>query len=117
LVLPGPGLLALFAGLALLATQYEWAERRLEPVRKAAHKAASDGVKSPLRLAISVLFALALAAAGVLWIINPPAPAAWPLPDGLWLIGGWGTGLTLIFSAIIALATIIYSWFAFRDRS
>ena len=36
LVLPGPGLLALFAGMALLATQYEWAERRLDPIRKAA---------------------------------------------------------------------------------
>ena len=35
LVLPGPGLLALFAGVFLLATQYEWAERRLEPVKKA----------------------------------------------------------------------------------
>ena len=31
--LPGPGLLGIFAGLALLSQQYEWAERRVEPVR------------------------------------------------------------------------------------
>ena len=36
LVLPGPGILSIFAGMALLSTQYEWAERRLEPVRRAA---------------------------------------------------------------------------------
>ena len=29
LVLPGPGLLAIFAGMALLATQYEWANAGL----------------------------------------------------------------------------------------
>ena len=31
LILPGPGLLMLFAGLVLLSQQYEWAERRVEP--------------------------------------------------------------------------------------
>ena len=33
LFLPGPGLLGIFAGLALLSQQYEWAERHVEPVR------------------------------------------------------------------------------------
>jgi hypothetical protein len=33
IVLPGPGLLAIVAGLALLSQQYEWAQRRLEPVQ------------------------------------------------------------------------------------
>ena len=31
--LPGPGLLGVFAGLALLSQQYDWAERRVEPVK------------------------------------------------------------------------------------
>ena len=48
LVLPGPGLLALFGGMASLATQYGWADRRLEPVRKAALRGAADSVKSLL---------------------------------------------------------------------
>lgn len=42
--LPGPGLLMLVGGLAVLANRYEWAERRLEPVKIRAFKAASDGV-------------------------------------------------------------------------
>ena len=33
LFLPGPGLLGMFAGLALLSQQYDWAEKRVEPVR------------------------------------------------------------------------------------
>lgn len=33
LVLPGPGLLVIVAGLALLATEYAWARRRLDHVR------------------------------------------------------------------------------------
>lgn len=33
LVLPGPGLLVIVAGLALLATEYAWARRRLDQVR------------------------------------------------------------------------------------
>jgi Putative transmembrane protein (PGPGW) len=33
LVLPGPGLLVIAAGLALLATEYEWAARLLHKVK------------------------------------------------------------------------------------
>lgn len=33
LVLPGPGLLVVFAGLVVLATEYTWAERALERTR------------------------------------------------------------------------------------
>ena len=46
LILPGPGLLLLAAGLAVLSQQYEWAERRLEPVKVAAFKTAADGVQT-----------------------------------------------------------------------
>ncbi|HWT56089.1 MAG TPA: PGPGW domain-containing protein [Candidatus Microsaccharimonas sp.] len=114
LVLPGPGLLALFAGLALLATQYEWAERRLEPVRKAALKTAADGVKTWPRICLSTLFSLGLIALGVMWGRHPAVPSWWPFANRLWLIGGWGTGATLIGSGLIALAMIIYSYTHFR---
>lgn len=46
LALPGPGLLALFAGLVLLSQQYEWARRRVEPVKRAAFRAAAESVQS-----------------------------------------------------------------------
>jgi uncharacterized protein (TIGR02611 family) len=35
-VLPGPGLLTIAAGLAILATEYDWAKRLLHRVRQAA---------------------------------------------------------------------------------
>lgn len=40
LVLPGPGLLVIIAGLAVLATEFAWAEHRLHQVCTAARDAA-----------------------------------------------------------------------------
>ena len=117
LVLPGPGLLLLAAGLAVLSQQYEWAERRLEPVKVAAFKTAADGVQTWPRIVASVSGALVLGALGVVWGLSPAAPEAWPLADRYWLIGGWGTGATLILSALIALAIIVYSFRRFRGVS
>jgi hypothetical protein len=114
IVLPGPGLLMLFAGMALLATQYEWAERRLEPVRRAALRTAADSVKTWPRIVLSTLFALAIIAVGIGWGIHPSTPGWWPIADKWWLAGGWGTGATLIFSGLIALAMIVYSFIKFR---
>jgi hypothetical protein len=115
LVLPGPGLLALFAGLALLSTQYEWAERRLAPVQKAALKAAADGVSNWPRIVASVAASGLIIAAGIIWGIHPAAPSWWFLANKLWLIGGWGTGGTLIGSGLIALIMIMYSFRRFRN--
>lgn len=39
LVLPGPGLLLFTAGLALLATEYAWAQRWLASIRRYAQRA------------------------------------------------------------------------------
>jgi uncharacterized protein (TIGR02611 family) len=116
LVLPGPGLLAIFAGLVLLSQQYEWAERRLEPVKEKALKAAEDSVETTTRILVSTASALILIVAGVVWIWNPPAPSWWPFDDGWWLLGGWGTGITQVLSGLIALAMIVYSYRRFRVR-
>ena len=115
LVLPGPGLLALFAGLALLSTQYEWAEKRLEPVKRQALRTAADTVSSWPRILMSAAGVAGLAALGLLWGLHPESPSWWPLPDALWLPGGWGTGISLLVSAAIAAATIIYSYLNFRE--
>ncbi|MEZ5177201.1 MAG: PGPGW domain-containing protein [Acidimicrobiales bacterium] len=40
LVLPGPGLVVIVAGLAILATEFAWAERRLEQAKAKAAAAA-----------------------------------------------------------------------------
>ena len=115
LVLPGPGLLALFAGVALLATQYEWAERRLEPVRKAALRTAADGVKTWPRILMSTAGVVWLVGFGVVWGIRPDVPGWWPLAERWWMPGGWGTGASLIGSGIIAGAMIVYSYRHFRE--
>ena len=39
LVLPGPGLLVIIAGLAVLATEFAWAERLLDRAKEQATKA------------------------------------------------------------------------------
>lgn len=117
LVLPGPGLLALFAGVALLATQYEWAERRLEPVKQAALRGAADSVKSWPRILISAVGVCVLIGLGIFWGIGSAAPSWWPVDDSWWLVGGWGTGGTLIGSGILAGAMLVYSFVNFRDSS
>jgi Putative transmembrane protein (PGPGW) len=115
LVLPGPGLLALFAGVALLATQYEWAERRVEPVRKAALRGAADSVKSWPRMILSGIGVLWLVGFGVLWILDPEAPGWWPIDEKWWLVGGWATGATLVASGLLVAAMFVYSYHNFRD--
>lgn len=116
LVLPGPGLLLLFAGLLVLSQQYDWAERRVEPVKKRALKAAEEGVETWPRIVLSCAVALVLIGCGVVWIWNPPAPGWWPLDDDWWLIGGAGTGITQIASGLIALGTIGWSYRRFHHR-
>jgi len=115
LVLPGPGLLALFAGVFLLATQYEWAERRLEPVKKAALRGAADSVKTWPRIFLSMTGVVWLFALGIWWCTSPPVPGWWPVRDSWWLPGGPTTGISLIVSGFIAGAMIIYSYLNFRD--
>ena len=116
LVLPGPGLLLLAAGLFVLSQQYEWAERRVDPILDRALIGAAQGVESAWKVAVSVLFALGLGACGVLWIKSPPAPEWWPLDDRFWLPGGLPTGVTQIASAIVALGLIVWSYRRFHGK-
>lgn len=116
LVLPGPGLLAIFAGLVLLSQQYDWADRRVEPVRVRAMVGAAESVATWPRIVASALAAVVLAACGVLWILDPPAPRWWTLRDSWWLPGGLWTGITQIGSAIFAVGLIVYSYRRFHGK-
>jgi uncharacterized protein (TIGR02611 family) len=116
LVLPGPGLLMLFAGLVILSQEYEWAERRLEPVKERAIKTASDGVETWPRIILSTLGALTIVAVGVVWVISPTAPGWWPIDEKWWLPGGWGTGSSLIISGLIALGLVVYSYREYHGK-
>lgn len=114
LVLPGPGLLLLFAGLVVLSEQYDWAERRVEPIKVLAFRSAAESVQTWPRILASCAAAVALAAVGVLWGVGPDVPSWWPIADRWWLPGGWATGVTLIVSGVVALATIVWSYRRFH---
>jgi hypothetical protein len=115
LVLPGPGLLAIVGGLALLSQQYEWARRRLEPVKQRALQAAADGVETWPRILLSCLGVTALLALGVFWSASPDVPGWWPIDERWWLPGGWPTGVSISISGLVALALILYSYRHFRE--
>lgn len=116
MVLPGPGLLLMAAGLAVLSQQYTWAERLLDPVLLRALRAAAEGVETWPRIIASTLGALSLGALGALWIAGPDAPGWWPIADRWWLFGGSGTGITLLFSCAIALGLLVYSYRRFHGK-
>ena len=115
MILPGPGLLLVFGGIAMLATQYKWADRRVARVRNAAKRAAANSVQSGARIALSVVGVCLLVGLGVYWGLGSTAPSWWPVVvDQWWLVGGWGTGATLIGSGAVALAMLVHSYVNFR---
>lgn len=114
LILPGPGLLLLALGLWVLAKNYRWADRLLDPVKRAAYRGASESVTSWPRIILSTLLALGLIGLGVYWGVRPAVPSWWPLAEKWWLFGGWGTGVFLIASGLLALGLLGWSMKNFR---
>lgn len=116
LVLPGPGLLMIAAGLWCHSHSYKWADDLLDPVKEVAYRAAAESVETWPRILMSSLMALGLFGLGILWWVKPESPDWWPVDDKWWLFGGWGTGLGLIVSALVAWGMIGWSFRAFRVR-
>jgi hypothetical protein len=115
LVLPGPGLLMLLAGLVILSQEYPWAERRVEPIKVKAFAVAAYGVRTWPRILGSVLGALCVLAVGVVWYVDPVIPEFWVFGPRLPL-GGQTTGLSIALSGLVALGLIGYSVRRFRGR-
>jgi hypothetical protein len=105
LVLPGPGLLLVLAGLLMLSSVFPKLNRYVEPVRKRAMKGMEDSVASPLRIAGSASVGLALVAAGLVWALVPSLP-----------FGGWSTGSSLILSGLIVFGLLVWSYLRVRSR-
>lgn len=99
LILPGPGLLLVLAGLITLSSVFPALNRHVEPVRKRAMQAAESSVSSPLRIVGSVAAGLALIAAGILWGLVSWVP-----------LHGWATGSSLILSGVILLGLLGWSY-------
>lgn len=116
IVLPGPGLLLMAAGLGVLSQQYTWAENLLDPILLRALRGAAEGVETWPRVIMSTIFGLGIGVFGVIWLVGPDVPSWWPLADRWWLAGGMWTGVTLLVSCVIALVLIVYSFRRFHGK-
>ena len=111
LVLPGPGLLALVAGIALLAPHYAWARRILDPLHDHAIETAQKSVETKVRVLMSLAGVLWLVLLGAVWLLSPPIPefTLWGWQFGPRLPGGSATGIGLIVSGVAGGALLAYS--------
>jgi uncharacterized protein (TIGR02611 family) len=111
--LPGPGMLIVVSGVALLSRRYVWAQRVLEPLERRATEAAKYGVATWPRIALSILGGVWLFALGVIWWQSPDIPEFTVLGVGFGPelpAHGWATAIGLWASAIAAWVLLAYSF-------
>jgi uncharacterized protein (TIGR02611 family) len=96
MVLPGPGILVIVAGLAVLATEYVWARSLLNRAKNQAEKVQEAAVASRRRTAGTVLFGVGMLALGIAMLVAPDVDVPF-----------WGavTGAVLVVTALILLTT------------
>ena len=116
LVLPGPGLLMMAGGIVLLSQQYEWAERRVEPIKREAMRGAANSVETWPRIILSSIVIALIAAGGVLWFVGPDVPGWWPVADRWWLPGGKATSISQFGSAALAIGLLVWSYRRFHGK-
>jgi uncharacterized protein (TIGR02611 family) len=68
MVTPGPGVLAIVAGLAILASEWAWAERALDRAKAGGKAVLEQATASPLRIALSVAATLGGIAAVLVYL-------------------------------------------------
>jgi uncharacterized protein (TIGR02611 family) len=114
MVLPGPGVLLLVAGLAVLATEYVWARTLLVRAKRQAEQVQEAAVASPLRTAGSVVFALVLVSLGAAMLVVKDLD--WPVLAGL-LDAVWGpvTGVVLVATGVVLITTTVLTVRAARQ--
>ena len=102
--LPGPGILVVVAGLAVLATEYVWASRLLRRAKAEAERAQEEAVASPARIATTVLSALVMCGVGITMLVVEDV--RWPIWDSL-IDSLWSptTGGVVVVTSLIPLVT------------
>ncbi len=65
MVTPGPGVLVIVLGLAILATEWAWAERMLDKAKESGKVVLDQATASPTRIMLSVLLTLGGIAGGI----------------------------------------------------
>lgn len=98
LVLPGPGFVLVAAGLAVLATEFEWAKRPLVYAKGKAELGLAQVRENRLQAASAVLFGVGLLAVGVLGVAGVDIPFVSVL-----------SGALLVLSGLFLLGTLVYA--------
>lgn len=112
LVMPGPGLLSMLGGVALLARHYTWADRILEPLEEKAIEAAKYGVATIPRILVSVLGICFVTTVGWIWLRSPTIPEFSVLGIGFGPelpAAGWIGAISIWASVVIAIVLLVYS--------
>jgi len=98
LVLPGPGFVVIAAGLAVLATQFEWAKKYLDYARDKAAAGVEQVRGSWLQAAFAALCGLVLVGLGVADLAGVDVP----------FVNAF-TAVVLILSGLFLLGTVVYA--------
>ncbi|MBM9468702.1 PGPGW domain-containing protein [Nakamurella leprariae] len=98
LVLPGPGFVLVAAGLAILATQFDWAKRPLEYAKVKAEQGVHEVARSWWRAAFAVACAVALLVVGVLGLLGVDLPLVNRM-----------SAVLLLLSGIALIGTVVYA--------
>jgi len=98
LVLPGPGFVVVAAGLAVLATEFEWARRPLVYARGKAEQGLAQVARSAWQAVFALLCALGLLVVGLLGVAGVDIPFLSVL-----------SGVLLVGSGLFLLGTLVYA--------
>ena len=94
-MIPGPGWATVILGLVVLASEFTWASRVLDPVKEAAHRASEAALDPRRRRRNLILGAIAgvLLGIGLLWYLTTYGMTIQPVFDLLNAILEWLRGL------------------------
>ena len=98
LILPGPGFVLIAAGLAVLATRFDWAKKPLDYAKEKAEQGIHEVSRSKGRATFALVCALLLIAAGIAGIAGLDIPLLNTL-----------SAILLIVSGVALIGTLVYA--------